>query len=83
MIDYIGNMIDDIPEYMKGKSATPVNTCRMRAVRTEPGLNSRRHISAAKSHGSLFVSSHDHKIINNIFLMITIVSDDLMLCINW
>ena len=23
MIDYIGNMIDNIPEYMKGESATP------------------------------------------------------------
>ena len=24
MIDYIGNMIDNIPEYMKGESVTPV-----------------------------------------------------------
>ena len=45
-----------------------VNFHRMCAVRAELGINTRRHITAVKPLQPVFVSSHAHKLIKNVFL---------------
>ena len=45
-----------------------VNSWRMRAVCANPDINARRHITAVNPFWPVFVASHDHKLINNVFL---------------
>ena len=51
-----------------------VNPCRLSAVCTYPVLDSRRNIMSTNSHHSIFGASHTHKLMNNVFLTITIVN---------
>ena len=41
----------------------------MRAVRSEPDINSRRHITAVKAFYPVVVNLHAHKVINNVYLL--------------
>ena len=55
-----------------------VNSRKMCAVRAEPGITTRTHITAVKPFKPVFVTSHTHKLINNVFISYNCQSHPLM-----